>query len=187
MTARPDGLVLEVEATNPAKLERVQDIVAGHLERFGARDGLAVVWGSTTGWADAGVRPLHRSVASRARWPVLALAARPSEEPGSRALLPRPRKDHLPRKPGEGQEALPRGRARSFLARPRPQRRRAVEHPLPRPGHRPASRARSRGPEGRPGPSFAAHARARVRAGPLPLQARRGAGRGRGAAPEDDF
>ena len=56
MTARPDGLVLEVEATDPAKLQRVQDIVAGHLERFGARAGLAVVWDSTTGWVDAGVR-----------------------------------------------------------------------------------------------------------------------------------
>lgn len=44
MTARPDELVLEVEATDPEKLGKVQDIIARHLERFGARDGLAVDW-----------------------------------------------------------------------------------------------------------------------------------------------
>ena len=44
MTARSDELVLEVEAPSPEKLERVQDIIAIHLRRFGARDGLAVDW-----------------------------------------------------------------------------------------------------------------------------------------------
>ena len=40
-----DGvLVLEATAPTPADLERVQQVIGSHLERFGRRDGLAVSW-----------------------------------------------------------------------------------------------------------------------------------------------
>ncbi len=37
-------LVLEAEAENVEVLQTVNDVVGGHLERFGERDGLAVSW-----------------------------------------------------------------------------------------------------------------------------------------------
>ena len=37
-------LVLEAEAENEEVLQAVSDVVGGHLERFGHRDGLAVSW-----------------------------------------------------------------------------------------------------------------------------------------------
>lgn len=37
-------LVLEAEAENVEVLQTVNDVVGGHLERFGQRDGLAVSW-----------------------------------------------------------------------------------------------------------------------------------------------
>jgi hypothetical protein len=40
-----DGvLVLDAIADTAENLRRVQDVVARHLERFGARDGLTVTW-----------------------------------------------------------------------------------------------------------------------------------------------
>jgi hypothetical protein len=40
----PAALELRAEAGSTVDLERVQHVVGGHLERFGQRDGLAVVW-----------------------------------------------------------------------------------------------------------------------------------------------
>ena len=40
-----DSLVLRAEAPDPETLERVQHVVGSHLERFGARNELAVTWG----------------------------------------------------------------------------------------------------------------------------------------------
>ncbi len=40
-------LVLEAEAENAEVLQTVNDVVGGHLERFGQRDGLAVSWQSS--------------------------------------------------------------------------------------------------------------------------------------------
>lgn len=37
-------LVLEAEAESAEVLQTVNDVVGGHLERFGQRDGLAVSW-----------------------------------------------------------------------------------------------------------------------------------------------
>jgi hypothetical protein len=46
LNAREEGvLVLDARGSDQAALERVQRIVAKHLERFGQRDGLAVEWG----------------------------------------------------------------------------------------------------------------------------------------------
>ncbi|MBX6764852.1 MAG: DUF2218 domain-containing protein [Rubrobacteraceae bacterium] len=44
MIARPDELVLRVEADDEAGLERLKEVVGTHLERFGAREGLRVRW-----------------------------------------------------------------------------------------------------------------------------------------------
>jgi hypothetical protein len=41
----PDGLELVAEAADGESLARVQDVVARHLERFGARRELTVEWG----------------------------------------------------------------------------------------------------------------------------------------------
>lgn len=45
-TVRPDrdGIVLVAEAPDAASLARVQDVLRRHLERFGARRGIAVTW-----------------------------------------------------------------------------------------------------------------------------------------------
>jgi hypothetical protein len=49
LDARRDGvLVVEVGATDQPALERVQRIVATHLQRFGARDSLRVEWDTTS-------------------------------------------------------------------------------------------------------------------------------------------
>lgn len=44
MEATPDTLTLRAEATDEQSLQRIQDLVAGHLERFGRRDHLTVNW-----------------------------------------------------------------------------------------------------------------------------------------------
>jgi hypothetical protein len=44
MQAGPDTLTLRVEATDEENLQRVQDLLAGDLERFGRRDQLKVTW-----------------------------------------------------------------------------------------------------------------------------------------------
>jgi uncharacterized protein len=45
LDARREGLlVVEASGTDRPALERVQRIVAKHLQRFGARDGLTVEW-----------------------------------------------------------------------------------------------------------------------------------------------
>ncbi len=44
MQATPHTLTLRAEATDGENLQRVQDLVAGHLERFGRRDHLKVNW-----------------------------------------------------------------------------------------------------------------------------------------------
>jgi hypothetical protein len=40
-----DSLVLRAEAPDAESLERVQNVVGSHLERFGARNELVVTWG----------------------------------------------------------------------------------------------------------------------------------------------
>lgn len=40
----PDGLTLRAEATDEASLQRVEALVAEHLERFGKREDLKVKW-----------------------------------------------------------------------------------------------------------------------------------------------
>ncbi|CAL9666147.1 DUF2218 domain-containing protein [Streptomyces sp. Tu 3180] len=40
----PGALVLRVQAPSEENLRRLQDLVTGHLERFGRRDGLQVSW-----------------------------------------------------------------------------------------------------------------------------------------------
>jgi hypothetical protein len=44
MRARPQGLLLQAEASDTEHLAWVQRVVGGHLERFGRRDGLTVRW-----------------------------------------------------------------------------------------------------------------------------------------------
>jgi uncharacterized protein len=50
LDARREGvLVVEASGSDQAALERVQRIVARHLERFGVRDGLTVEWRPAAG------------------------------------------------------------------------------------------------------------------------------------------
>jgi Uncharacterized protein conserved in bacteria (DUF2218) len=44
MRAGPDSLTLRVAATDPDSLQRVQDLLAADLKRFGRRDHLTVNW-----------------------------------------------------------------------------------------------------------------------------------------------
>lgn len=44
MTAEPDLLVLAVEATDPADLAKIQQIVGRNIERFASRENLKVQW-----------------------------------------------------------------------------------------------------------------------------------------------
>jgi hypothetical protein len=44
MQATADALTLRVEAADEESLRRIQDLVAGRLERFGRRDHLTVNW-----------------------------------------------------------------------------------------------------------------------------------------------
>jgi hypothetical protein len=44
MQADPDALKLRAEADDEDNLQRVQDLVGEHVERFGARDQLKVSW-----------------------------------------------------------------------------------------------------------------------------------------------
>ncbi|MDQ2790175.1 MAG: DUF2218 domain-containing protein [Actinomycetota bacterium] len=44
MTAEPDLLVLAVEATDPADLAKIQQIVGRNIERFASRENLKVPW-----------------------------------------------------------------------------------------------------------------------------------------------
>jgi caffeoyl-CoA O-methyltransferase len=48
LTAREGVLVLDATADGSESLAHVQDVVARHLERFGARAELRVSWGPTT-------------------------------------------------------------------------------------------------------------------------------------------
>jgi hypothetical protein len=44
MQVNPNALTLSVTASDEDSLQRVQDLVGGHLERFGTRDHLKVDW-----------------------------------------------------------------------------------------------------------------------------------------------
>jgi len=44
MQANPDTLTLRAEATDEEHLQRVQELVTGHLDRFSRRDHLSVNW-----------------------------------------------------------------------------------------------------------------------------------------------
>lgn len=44
VTSRDDALVLTASANGAEGLARVQDVVGGHLERFGSKDSLTVTW-----------------------------------------------------------------------------------------------------------------------------------------------
>jgi hypothetical protein len=44
MRAEPGALTVRVEAVDEENLRRLQDLVAGHVERFGRREGLAATW-----------------------------------------------------------------------------------------------------------------------------------------------
>lgn len=47
MQTAPDLLTLRAEATDEENLRRIQDLVAGRLERIGRRDHLTVIWQRT--------------------------------------------------------------------------------------------------------------------------------------------
>ena len=47
LLAGEHSLVLDASAPSEEALRRVQDVVGRHLEKFGARNGLTVVWGET--------------------------------------------------------------------------------------------------------------------------------------------
>lgn len=49
LIATPEALLLHAEADDEAGLGRVQHVVSDHAERFGSRDGLAVVWQRSPG------------------------------------------------------------------------------------------------------------------------------------------
>jgi len=42
--ATPDTLTLRAEATDEKNLQRIQDLLAGRLEKIGRRDHLTVTW-----------------------------------------------------------------------------------------------------------------------------------------------
>lgn len=44
LRAEPDALLLRVEANDPASLDRAKEVVGGHLERFGVKEGFQVRW-----------------------------------------------------------------------------------------------------------------------------------------------
>jgi hypothetical protein len=44
MQAAPDQLVILVQADDAAAFERVKEVVGGHLEQFGRREGIRVQW-----------------------------------------------------------------------------------------------------------------------------------------------
>ncbi len=44
MQAHPGALALRAEAADEEHLQRIQDLVTGHLDRFARRDHLTVVW-----------------------------------------------------------------------------------------------------------------------------------------------
>ena len=44
LTAGTDELTLEVSAGEAAQIQRLQEVVGSHLERFGRRDQLTVTW-----------------------------------------------------------------------------------------------------------------------------------------------
>ena len=44
MQADPEALKLRAEAPDDESLQRVEDLVGEHVERFGERDGLKVTW-----------------------------------------------------------------------------------------------------------------------------------------------
>lgn len=45
--ATAEGLILRIQATDLASLQRVRAVVSARLERFGRRDGLTVAWTET--------------------------------------------------------------------------------------------------------------------------------------------
>ena len=47
MRAEPGALTVRVEAVDAEKQERLQDLLAGHIERFGRREQLTVSWGGS--------------------------------------------------------------------------------------------------------------------------------------------
>jgi hypothetical protein len=54
LRAPPRVLMLRVEAADAENLQRLEDLVAGHVERFGRRDGLQVSWQQPAPLADPG-------------------------------------------------------------------------------------------------------------------------------------
>ncbi|MFE9646383.1 DUF2218 domain-containing protein [Streptomyces sp. NPDC006365] len=53
LQAGPGVLTLRVEAAGDEELRRLQDLAAGHVERFGRRDGLQVTWQRLDSSADS--------------------------------------------------------------------------------------------------------------------------------------
>ncbi len=48
LTVTPDAILLAAEAADDEGLDRIEDVVRDHTERFGARDGLTVTWRRAT-------------------------------------------------------------------------------------------------------------------------------------------
>jgi hypothetical protein len=44
MKAAPDSLALHADAADEESLRRIQDMIAGRLEKFGRRENLSVTW-----------------------------------------------------------------------------------------------------------------------------------------------
>lgn len=44
LRARDGTLTLDVSAADPGSRQRMESVIASHLERFGRRDGLSVAW-----------------------------------------------------------------------------------------------------------------------------------------------
>ncbi|MFF4351004.1 DUF2218 domain-containing protein [Streptomyces sp. NPDC001530] len=72
MRADPGALTVNVEAADERNLRRLQDLVAGHVERFGRREGLTVTWHGPEAATEppgeaVGVVPAPRGAALRRR------------------------------------------------------------------------------------------------------------------------
>ncbi|MEV8034541.1 DUF2218 domain-containing protein [Streptomyces sp. NPDC086182] len=81
LRAAPGTLSMRAEATTEGDLRRLQDLLAGHVERFGRRDGLRVNWRSPSPETPA----VPVAVAVEAEAEAEAEAARPS----ARETVPR--------------------------------------------------------------------------------------------------
>lgn len=71
LKAEPEALAVRVESAEAQDLRRLQGLVAGHIERFGRREGLTVAW---QGAANTGTPPEAGTAVRRSRRPLPALA-----------------------------------------------------------------------------------------------------------------